>query len=220
MSSTSPQIPRCEARRQALRALASGAATLVLGACGALSRPSPVKRMYLLEPTMPAAVATPKPSSARVGVVSVAAPFRGKTFVFRQTDLKYEADYYDEFFVAPAIMFSESTAKALATANVFRRVVPYGGASDDGDYVLDGFVSEMYGDARNTAAPAAVLTIAYYLSPANVIAPGVVWSKEYRQRATMTGTDSDALAKGLNTAFSTILAELTRDLAAAQLPAQ
>ena len=115
-----------------------------LASCS-LSRPTPVKRTFLLEPTPPAAATgTPKPASVRVGVVNVAAPFRGKTFVYRESDLRYEADYYDEFFIAPAIMISDATAKALAASNVFRRVVPFGAASDEGDYMLDGFVSELY----------------------------------------------------------------------------
>ena len=84
--------------------------------------------------------------SLRVGLVNVAAPYRGKAFVYRQDELKFEADYYNEFFVAPAAMLSEATARALAAANVFRRTVSPG-ASDVGDYVLDGFASELYGDS-------------------------------------------------------------------------
>jgi cholesterol transport system auxiliary component len=195
----------------ALVALATGLASCTL------SRPSPVKAMFMLEPTMPAAAtAAPKPVSVRVGVVSVAAPFRGKTFVYRETDLRYESDFYDEFFIAPAIMFSDATAKALVASNVFRRVVPFGAASDEGDYVLDGFVSELYADTRNAAAPLAVITITYYLTSASA-GGGVVWSKEYRQRTKVSGTGAEAVARGWNNALTAILADLTRDLAAAEL---
>ena len=189
-----------------------------LASCS-LSRPTPVKRMFLLEPTAPAAsTATPKTESVRVGIVNVAAPFRGKTFVYRESDLRYEADYYDEFFISPAIMISDATAKALAASNVFRRVVPFGGASTEGDYTLDGFVSEIYADTRNAAAPAAVITITYYLTPTNAINPAVVWAHEYRQQAKVSGTGAEAMARGWNDALTALLAELTRDLAAAQLP--
>jgi cholesterol transport system auxiliary component len=211
-------LPRRSCRR-AFAAIAFVAAAVVL-ASWSLSRPAPVKRTFLLEPAMPAVAAAPKPTSVRVGIVNVAAAFRGKTFVYRESELKYDADYYDEFFVAPAIMLSEATAKALGAANVFRRVVPFGAAADDGDYVLDGFVSELYGDARNPAAPVAVVTVAFYLSPTNVAGPGVVWSREYRQRVAVSGSRPEAMAKGWNTAVSTVLAELARDLAAAELPAK
>ncbi len=115
--------PRASGRR-ALAVVVLLAAAAVLASCS-LSRPSPVKRTFLLEPAAPPVAAAAKPASVRVGVVNVAAPFRGKAFVYRETDLKYEADFYDEFFVAPTAMLSDATAKAIAAANVFQRVVPY-----------------------------------------------------------------------------------------------
>jgi cholesterol transport system auxiliary component len=213
-SSSAPALRARSARALAAAAILIVAATLA--ACS-LSRPSPVKRTFLLEPTLPAAIgATPKPLAVRVGVINLAAPFRGKTFVFRETDLRYESDYYDEFFIAPAIMFSDATAKALAASNVFRRVVPFGASSDEGDYALDGFVSELYADTRDAAAPVAVITVTYYLTPANGSA--VTWSREYRQRAKIAGTGPDAVARGWNAALTAILADLVKDLAAADLP--
>ena len=158
---------------------------------------------------------------ARVGARrargNVAAPYRGKAFVYRQDELKFEADYYNEFFVAPAAMLSEATAPALASANVFRRTIPPG-AADAGDYVLDGFASELYGDLREPAKPVAVVAITFYLSPANSLAPNVIWSREYRQRVPVAETTPDAFARAWNAALSAILADLARDLAAADLP--
>jgi cholesterol transport system auxiliary component len=193
------------------------AAIVALASCS-LSRPTPVKAMFLLEPTMPAVGAAPKPVSVRVGLINVAAPFRSKTFVYRDSELKYDADFYDEFFVAPAIMLSDATAKALSAANVFRRVVPAGATGDDAEYVLDGFASELYGDVRNPAAPVAALTVTFYLSPTNVVNPGVIWSREYQQRVAFSGAGADALARGWNAALSALLADLARDLAAVDLP--
>jgi len=203
-----------------LTAVAFVALAAAVASCS-LSRPSPVKRTFLLEPKLPAAVSTaPKPYSIRIGVVNVAAPFRGRQFVFRESDLKFESDFYDEFFVAPAIMFSDATAKALVAANAFRRVVPFGATSDDGDYTLDGFVSELYADMRDTAAPAAVITVTYYLTPTSAFGSNVVWSHEYRQSVKISGTGPEAVARGWNAALSAVLADLARDLAAAELPAK
>jgi uncharacterized lipoprotein YmbA len=217
-----PAIPDLPSRASASRALAVIALVAIaslLAACS-LSRPYAVKRTFMLEPTAPAAAASTRPASVRVGVVNVAAPFRGKSFVYRETDLKYEADFYDEFFIAPTAMLSDATAKALAAAKVFRRVVPFGAVADDGDYVLDGFVSELYGDTRNAATPTAVLTVTFYLSPNAVVGSSVIWSREYRQRVTASGASAEALAAAWNVALSTILAELARDLASAELPAR
>jgi ABC-type uncharacterized transport system auxiliary subunit len=208
-----PPRPRV-ARMLTLVAVVAVAAAL--GACS-LSRQSLVKRTFLLEPAPPPMASVQKLASLRVGLVNVAAPYRGKAFVYRADELKFEADYYSEFFVAPTAMLSEATARALAAANVFRRTIPPG-AAEAGDYVLDGFASELYGDARDAAKPAAVVAITFYLSPANAMTPNVIWSREYRQRAPVAEATPEALARAWNSALSTILADLARDLAAAELP--
>jgi ABC-type uncharacterized transport system auxiliary subunit len=196
-------------------AVAIAIATFV-GACS-LSRPTIVKGTFLLEPVPPPVASVQKLDSVRLGVVNVAAPYRGKPFVYRQDELKFEADFYNEFFVAPPAMLSEATARALASAGVFRRVIPPG-ATDAGDYVLDGFASEFYGDVRDASKPAAVVAITFYLSPANVMTPNVIWSREYRQRTPVAAATPDALVRAWNAALSAILADLARDLAAAELP--
>ena len=201
------------ARALALVTMALVATSMV--ACS-LSRESVAKRTFLLEPTPPPMATVQKLTSLRLGLVNVAAPYRGKAFVYRQGELKYEADFYSEFFVSPAAMLSEATARALSAANVFRRTVPPG-ASDPADYVLDGFASELYGDMREPAKPVAAVAITYYLSPSNALSPNVVWTREYRQRAPAGAATPDAFAKALNVALSAILADLARDLAAAEL---
>lgn len=207
-------------RRRVLNAVALVAIAALLASCS-LSRQAATKRTFLLDPLAPSAAAVRKPLALRVGVVNVATPFRAKSFVYRESELKYEADFYDEFFVAPAAMLSEATARALASANVFRRVIsPGAAAADDSDYVLDGFVSELYGDMREAAKPTAVLTVTFYLSPANLAVPNVLWSREYRQRVPASESSPEALALAWNTALSTVLADLARDLAAVELPAR
>ena len=62
-----------------------------------------------------------------MGTVTVAAPFRGRGFVVaREASLRYETDFYNEFFVPPATMIGELTGRALERAKVFvlRRTGP------------------------------------------------------------------------------------------------
>jgi len=207
-------------RRWGARPLTASATILLaalLASCS-LSTPAPVKHMYLLEAAAPPPATVQKIASLRIGVISVAAPFRGRALVYRRDDITYEADFYSEYFVAPAAMLGEATARALTAANVFRRVIPPGAAPDDAEYVLDGFATELYGDVRAGDKPAAVVTVTFYLSSANVPTPKVIWSREYRQRVTVSDASPDALARASNTALSALLADLARDLAAAQLP--
>ena len=214
--STFPPLRRARSRTLGRFALIVVAALLT--ACS-FTRPSPVKQTYLLEPVVLPAAAAQKNATLRIGALAVAAPFRGRQLVYRSDDLKYEADFYSEFFVTPAAMLSEATARALVSANLFKRVIPPGAAPEDGDYVLDGFVNELYGDARDPAKPAAALSITFYLSALNPASgPSVIWSREYQQRVPISGSSPDAVVRAWNTELASILGELARDLATANLP--
>ena len=203
-------------RRRRAIVLAPLAVPLVVG-CGGLTRPAPVKNLFLLEAPAPAAVAQPKQASLRVGTITVSAPFRGRNFVYRDSDLQYTNDFYSEFLVPPASMIGEATARALEHARVFARVAAPGTPSD-ADYVLDGFVSALYGDVRNAAKPAAELAITYYLTGADGASP--FWSKDYRRSVPVASNTPAAFATALSSAFGEIVTELVRDLAAVELPRQ
>ncbi len=92
-------------------------ASLLLASLWSCSRPAPIKQTYLLQASAPTEVATtPRPSTLKVGSIAVAAPFRSKSLVYREGDLKYESDFYNEFFVAPSAMLTEGASAWLAAA--------------------------------------------------------------------------------------------------------
>ena len=190
-------------------------AVLVAG-CSALTREAPVRQTFLLEPKLPPASTQSQPGALRVGVVNVAAPYRGKAFVYRLGDLRFETDFYVEFLVSPAAMLTEQTARALAVAKPFARIAGPGAATD-ADWVLDGFAEALYADTRDSGKPVAELAITYYLTPAGGAEQTPVWTHEYRRRTPMRDGSPGAYAEALNAAFSEIVAELARDLAAADL---
>jgi len=160
----------------------------------------------------------PQPGTLRVGTINVAAPFRGKTFVRRVSELRFETDYYVEFLVTPSTMLAEQTARALDHAKPFAHIAGPGTAAD-ASWVLDGFASALYADLRETGKPAAELDITYYLAPALRSERTPVWSHEYREQVPMRDVSAAAYAEALNKAFGEIVAELARDLATAKLPA-
>jgi len=190
-----------------------------LAACS-LTRPATVKQTYLLQPQPPSQAAnTPRPGTLKIGTIAVASQFRGKALLYRETDLKYEADFYNEFLVAPSAMLTESAGAWLAAARVFDDVLP-SSANANGDYVLEGFVSELYGDYRDAAKPAAVLTAKFFLIDNRSLNSVPVWQTELTQRVALSGRGSDALAAGFSSAWAAILSDLARQLTAAQLPAK
>jgi cholesterol transport system auxiliary component len=200
-------------------ALILALASAVLAAGCSLTRPAPVKQTYLLDPALPAPVAKAQPGTLRIGTVNVAAAFRGRSFVVRDSEFRYDSDFYHEFFVPPGVMIADATARALARGKVFS-VVTRPGVVVDADWILDGFVGTLHADARDAASPAAVLQVTYYLSRDDGGASAPVWSHAYFKRITFAGAATDAYITALNTALSEILAELAQDLAAAQVPAR
>ena len=194
-----------------LGALALGA---LLAGC---TRPSPVKQAFVLEPPAPPAAAKPQAASLRIGTFTVAAPFRGRSFVVRQSELQFETDFYHEFLVAPAANISEATARALGAAKVFASVSPAGIVSD-ADWALEGFVDALYGDARQAGKPYAVIAITFFLRNNESDFGVPVWSRRYERRMPFTEGDAGSYAAALNAGFGEILAELARDLVAVNLP--
>jgi len=197
-----------------IRIAVAAALAVSLVACG-LSRPAAVKQTFLLQsPTATApAATTPRASTLKIGAVAVAAPFRGKSLVYRQEELKYESDFYNEFFVPPGAMLSDGLSAYLSTAGVYKDVLP-ASANADGDFVLEGFVSELYGDNRVASKPAAVLTARFFLIDNRRPGGVPVWQTEFKQRVALPNTSAEALVTGLNTAWSAILRDLARELAA------
>ena len=207
-------------RRGALQRLAAIVAVSAIEGCTSIiTRPAPVRRTFLLDPPLPPAAGQgPKAGVLRIGAINVAAPFRGKQFVYRTSDLGFESDFYDEWFVPPGTMLADAVAKGLAAARVFERVVAAGTAGHAGDFVLDGFVSALFGDTRAGARASANLTVSFYLTAIDVPGSAPVWTREYAQRSDVVGAGPDALAQGLNSALGAVLRGLARDLAAADLP--
>lgn len=208
---------RSNVGRVATLILALAAAVFVAG-CG-LNRPALVKQTYLLDPRLPAPAAKMQAGTLRIGTVNVAAPFRGRSFVVRDSEFAFDSDFYHEFFVAPGVMIADATAQALVRGKVYT-VVTRPGVVVDADWVLDGFVGALHADARDAAKPAAVLEITYFLSRDDAGASAPVWSRAYARRVAFATSSTDAYVTALNAALSEILAELVRDLAAAPLPAK
>ena len=200
-----------------LRALLLALIVSIAG-CGLATRPAAVKQTYLLAPPMPAAAAKPAHLvTLKVGSIAVGTPFRGRSFVYREEELRYESDFYNEFFVAPSAMLTSDVGTWLAASGIFREVLP-ASANVDGDFMLEGLVSEIYGDYRDAAKPAAVMSAKFFLIDNRGLNGVPIWQIELKQRVMMTSRLPDALAAAYSKAWAAMLTDLSRELAGVKLP--
>jgi len=186
-------------------------ATLLISGCS-LTKQYPAKQTYLVEArrTGEARAAT-SPAVLRVRSLQVAAPFEGRGFVYRTSELGYRTDFYHEFLVAPRAQLTDQTRQWLGASGLFRFVIDPS-SKTDATHSLEGSISALYGDFRAASAQKAVLAIEFFLSNDQPAAPEIIFHKIYRQEIPLENRAPETLAKGWGKALEQILTALEQDL--------
>lgn len=194
-----------------------GTALLLAVTAGcSLMRPAVVKQKFLLPAAPPtlglaAAAAPVVPALVRVNLVGVAVPFSSSSLVYRRDDLRYDTDFYNEYFVAPRDLLTERVRAWVGASGVFRGVA-LGGSPLSATYELNAFVSEFYGDLRPGRPPAAVVVTEFVLSDVSVSPARLVWHQTYSHRVPLAGTGPEQVAQGLDAALTGVLGDFCAGL--------
>lgn len=190
---------------------------MALGACGlSLSRPAPTKQSFLLHATRTdVGTASIHPHILRVNRFDVAQPFNGKSLVYRTSETGFETDYYNEFVANPAGMLTERATVWLREARVFQNVIPMVSTLEH-RYVLEATGAELYGDFREAAQPAAVLSLRVYLARDDDKTV-IVYDKTISRRIPVASRTPEAIVVGLDRALEGVLRELETDIARLKL---
>ena len=190
----------------ARRPVAIALCTLLLSACS-LSRPAVEIHSYLIVPQWPQTRHDDQAIHIRVQPLEIAPQFEGKPLVYRFSDVRYEADFYNEFLVAPRIMLMEQSAEWLRRAGYDATT---NGSRDA--YVLRASVPAMYGDFRDRERPLAVLTTRYTLTAPDTAQP--ILEREYAVTVPLTDRSAQSVAQGLSAALTRTLERLDTELQA------
>jgi len=190
---------------------------LVLTAgCVDLKRPALAKHYYLLDAAAKPADTPPAHAGAiRVTGVEVAAPFSERSLVYRLDQERYEADFYNEFFVTPRAMISAQLVEWLSVHRVFVTTLPPS-SSLDAPYAIEGQVTAMYGDLRNKAETEGVFGMQVFVTESAGPDRRIVLQRTYSHQVRVPDRSAEAITKGLSQALRQCLEDLEADLRALQ----
>ncbi len=137
----------------------------------------------------------------------VAAPFDGRSFVYRTGEYSFESDPYAEFFASASDSLLVPIRGSLRQSGAFQAVVEPGSALKP-NTVAEISVLELYGDFRRPQEAAAVLKLRILVFDApNGVAGKVIDEREYARRIALKERTAGALMAGWNAALAQILAE-------------
>lgn len=195
------------------RLLAIFVSVLMLGflVSGCMSRKYVERRSYALEISRDE-VASPSESEAvlRVRTFRVSPRYEGKRLVYR-SDGSYESDFYNEFLTSPDTMITEEVRQWLAGSGLFQQVVDFSGQIEP-THILEGTVTDLYGDFSEGSQPRAALQMEFFLIQEVSGRSRVVFQNRYRQEVRIKRDSPEELVQGWNQALTYILADFERDL--------
>lgn len=183
-----------------------------------LNRPAPERRLYNIAAVRPqAAPPAGDKSVLKVRPLQISPAYQGKEMVYRLDETQYEQDYYNAFFVQPALNLTQQASQWLGRAGLFGNVVDSTSQVQD-THLLEGMVNALYGDFRDRASPKAVLEAQFFLLRNVKENYAVALSRSYRKEVPFASgfKDASGLAEAYNKALAELLGELEADLRAAK----
>jgi len=194
--------------------VAALALVLALGALAgcSLKQAAPAKSTYLIETARPgSAQGSRGTGTLRVRPLQVSEPFDGRGFVYRTGESSFESDFYHEFLVPPRALLTSQLRRWIDASGKFHTVID-SASKADASQSLEGSVTALYGDYRESSAPKAVIEMQFLLLNDHGSSPQIVFQKGYQQAVPLDGRGSEALTRGWSRALAQIFASLEADL--------
>lgn len=187
---------------------------LLAGCLGALRRDEPPKSYYVLDAAPPASLASPVlEGTLLVRDVRVAPPFDTRDLTYRLGPSSYTTDYYHLFLARPGELITQQVRSWLGKAGLFRHVALPGSGLPH-DFVLEGLVTELYGDFSAGGQGKAVVAAQFFLLDERTPGRRVLLSSEHRLEADLPESSPAGLVAAMNRALTGILQALAADIQA------
>jgi cholesterol transport system auxiliary component len=190
-------------------------AFLLAGICtltGCLSRPALDKQTFAFG--MSAIVATNVIVNDRVlGIrnLQIAAPFDGRSFVYRTSEFSYVRDPYAQFLESPGEELIAAVRGRLRGNGDFSAVVEAGSLLKL-NTLVEVSISQLFGDFSQPGHPAAILTMRFVFFDATDGVPGkAIFQQEYSQSIPLSTPTAAALMDGWERALDEILVQVSSD---------
>jgi cholesterol transport system auxiliary component len=192
---------------------------VVVAGCSGIvpSGEQPDRHYFVLEATRSGASRTPAEGAVlQIRPLLISPRYQGRDLVYRMDEGKWEADYYNVFFLPPAMMLTEVGTNWLRESSLFESVVnPLSYARPT--HMLEGNVVAFYGDFRSAEGPAAVLEIQALLLTEKDGSPVIAFQRNFGKRVPLEDRSVEGLVEGWNRAFAEILTELEAAIAETDL---
>ena len=184
---------------------------LILAACSLPTRAPVTPTSWLVSPERAGPALKARTDFwLKVGAVSVAPPFDGKSLVYRISDQRYEKDFYNVYASIPSEMIANAERTWINQANIFSATVGQNNSFFP-FYTLQATVNEFYGDYR--VRPEAIVSVEFFLSVTNGGKGNpLIGSNRYTKRIALKDNTPEALVLGQQQALAEIFKQYEAQL--------
>ena len=133
--------------------------------------------------------------------------FDSKGIVYRKGELEYEADFYNEYLVAPEVMITEQTRMWLSRTGLFKKVLEPGSLLEP-THTMEANITALYADFTTESAPAAVMEASFFVIAHEPSEGTIVYANDYKASASLAGRTPEDIIRGLNQCLEQVLSDL------------
>ena len=133
--------------------------------------------------------------------------YHSKELTYRTGSSQYESDYYNQFIIDAGRQIGEQTRLWLTKSGIFAHVVPTG-STMSATHLLEGNITQLYGDFRDKTNAQAVMSITFYLLDITERNPKMITSKTFDVSVPITEAKAESVIEAYNRGLKQILGKL------------